>query len=64
MNATALYRVIILTILGLVLTHFMRLLLKRFNVLQKALDKQTIYFIAIMSYNETEQSKHKIRTRH
>ena len=42
-----LFRVIILTFLGLAITHLMRLLLKRFNVLQKALDKQAIYFIAI-----------------
>lgn len=40
-------RVVILTLLGLVITHFMRWVLLKLNVLQKTFDRQALYFFAI-----------------
>jgi sensor histidine kinase YesM len=42
-----LWRVLILTALGLLLTHFMRWVLIRLNVLQKTFDRQAVYFVTI-----------------
>ena len=42
-----LWRVLILTTLGLLLTHLMRTVLLRWNVLQKSFEKQAVYFITI-----------------
>jgi two-component system LytT family sensor kinase len=42
-----LWRVLILTALGLLLTHLMRTVLLRLNVLQKSFEKQTVYFVTI-----------------
>lgn len=42
-----LWRVLILTALGLLLTHLMRTVLLRLNVLQQSFEKQTVYFVTI-----------------
>jgi sensor histidine kinase YesM len=41
------WRVLILTALGILLTHLMRWILLKWNVLQKTFDRQAIYFFAI-----------------
>jgi two-component system, LytTR family, sensor kinase len=41
------WRVLILTALGVLLTHMMRWLLLKWNVLQKSFEKQAIYFFTI-----------------
>ncbi len=46
-NASFVIRSLILASLGLMLTHLMRWVLIRLNVLQKAFDRQVLYFFAI-----------------